>query len=887
MAGKTTNVFTWAAVEELWLRRLLQARSKDLHADPGAAALKALSHKELLVNAEHNLHRPPTKDVFRGPLVIELIRGPWLAAQSAETVDAVVRLLSVGLRNQAPVSKAGRLAYLRKLNKTETLSLALRAAFVHRYKTQQSVKTQTVTVGGQQGNLTVVLTGEAGSPLQLYPHQLQAHAALDSWISSKPEPSGGLLVLPTGAGKTATAVTWLLKWLTGAPDRRVLWVAHQRELVDQAAGSFQKQARSRPTDFTCNMRLIHGAGSTGSTLVEAGLTIAVATVQSIWPNGNSKRVEALERFCAGETIVVVDEAHRAASKSYTELLDVVQSLPKVRLLGLTATPTPSGAAAWQRFKKRFPQTLVTVDPAELVTSGILARPVFHKVDTHISIEMSAEDVKHSLQLDVPDTVLRELAKPARDQILVEQWVSRRSLWGKTLVFATSIKHAEALEQRLSAAGAPVKAIHSRSPESRSDTLAWFRASTDDVVLVSVGMLTEGVDLPDAQTAFLARPTTSPVLMRQMVGRVLRGPKARGTSLAHLVTFHDDWVNFTGVIEPVDLRNLPDGGATAFPETAAASFTLITSGDLDIPVGVLSLVQRLYADHAAVAAQGAHVADAELVGYYELSETRVPVFRHQQDGFAELIKDVLGGKKLTGRPALSYFKDDPLPHPREKSLLELVRETRSGGAAPELRECLLVVTPELTAREIRRAGALTQGQRDEVVLAGWQTGGLLSYPTLAHWSEAVDAAVRELGRRDAGVGTVCVPERVNKQFKRHRVSRDLAPLFRTVVVEAFDHLDSPEVRTRLQVLPKVRWSRQPLKTMLAHWSLNGGDPVITVSTSLQVSPKHVSDELLRYLLWHELLHHVLPGHGHDAQFRYLEARWPNALDLDRQLDTLDE
>jgi superfamily II DNA or RNA helicase len=261
---------------------------------------------------------------------------------------------------------------------------------------------------------------------------------------------------------------------------------------------------------------------------------------------------------------------------------VVQSRSKVRLLGLTATPTPSGAAAWQRFRQRFPQTLITVDPAELVTRGILARPVFHKVDTHISIEMSAADVRRSLQVDVPDVVLKELAKPARDQILVEQWVSNRKLWGKTLIFATSIQHADALKRNLAKVGAPVRSIHSRSPEARSETLGWFRASSDDAVLVSVGMLTEGVDLPDAQTAFLARPTTSPVLMRQMVGRVLRGPKAKGTSLAHLVTFHDDWVNFTGVIEPVDLRNLPEGGSTAFPDASADSFALITSVGQDLP-----------------------------------------------------------------------------------------------------------------------------------------------------------------------------------------------------------------------------------------------------------------------------------------------------------------
>ncbi len=884
MSDKTSNVFTWSEVEPTFLGRLLRARARDLQVDLAAADLTALTPAELLASAEYSLGRPPTKAAFRGRTVLDLMRGPWLRSQPVATTDRVVELLSVGVRNKAPAGKAQRLSYLAGLNKTETLCLALRSTFIASYKTPQRVKSQTVTVGGMKGSQTLGLAGEAAAPLSLYPHQAEAHAALDAWVAQKP--NAGLIVLPTGAGKTATAVTWLLDWLAASPDRRVLWVAHQRELVDQAASSFQDQARAQAAGFTCKMRLIHGAGSAGSTLVEPGLRIAVATVQSIWPGGNSKKVEALERFCAGPTIVVVDEAHRAAAKSYCELLDVVQGKSKVWLLGLTATPTPTGAGAWQRFRRRFPQTLITVDPAELVQRGILARPVFHKVDTHISIEMSADDVRRSLQIDVPDSVLKELAKPARDQMLVEHWTEAKDSWGKTLVFATSIEHAEALKRRLAEAGADVRSIHSRSPELRSETLGWFRSSTTAAVLVSVGMLTEGVDLPDAQTAFLARPTTSAVLMRQMVGRVLRGPRAKGTAVAHLVTFHDDWVNFTGVIEPMDLRHLPEGGSAAFPPDRVDGFALILEAK-EVPVGVLRQVQRLYADHAAVAAQGAHVAHAELLGYYELSETRIPLFRHQRDSFEQLIQEVVRGEKLTGRPPASYFVDDPLPHPAQRSLRELVQEVRATGAAPVLRMCELVVTPELTAREIRKAGALTQEQRDQVVLSGWQQGGVLPYPTLDHWHEAVDRALRELARRDAGGGTVSVPEVAAGVVCRKRVPRDLAALFKQVVADAYDHLDSPETKTRLQDLPRVRWSRRPLKTMHAHWSLNGGSPVITVSSALEVSAKHVSDELLRYLLWHELLHHVLPGHGHDPQFRHLEARWPRALDLDRQLDTLGE
>jgi predicted metal-dependent hydrolase len=50
---------------------------------------------------------------------------------------------------------------------------------------------------------------------------------------------------------------------------------------------------------------------------------------------------------------------------------------------------------------------------------------------------------------------------------------------------------------------------------------------------------------------------------------------------------------------------------------------------------------------------------------------------------------------------------------------------------------------------------------------------------------------------------------------------------------------------------------------------------------------VPDALLEYLLYHELLHHLLPGEGHDAEFNELEARWPDRDALDLCLATFHE
>ena len=74
------------------------------------------------------------------------------------------------------------------------------------------------------------------------------------------------------------------------------------------------------------------------------------------------------------------------------------------------------------------------------------------------------------------------------------------------------------------------------------------------VLINVNILTEGVDLPQTQTVFLARPTVSKILMTQMIGRALRGEKAGGTKKAYIVSFIDNgleniaWSNPDSIFE---------------------------------------------------------------------------------------------------------------------------------------------------------------------------------------------------------------------------------------------------------------------------------------------------------------------------------------------------
>jgi len=89
--------------------------------------------------------------------------------------------------------------------------------------------------------------------------------------------------------------------------------------------------------------------------------------------------------------------------------------------------------------------------------------------------------------DLPPATLGELNDPDRNDLVVRTWRERAEAWGKTLVFATNIDHADELTDLFGQAHAQCRVLHSAVTESREEILDWFRSSKESV-LVSVGML---------------------------------------------------------------------------------------------------------------------------------------------------------------------------------------------------------------------------------------------------------------------------------------------------------------------------------------------------------------------------------------------------------------
>ncbi|OHV56973.1 hypothetical protein BCD48_43520 [Pseudofrankia sp. BMG5.36] len=879
---------------------------------------------ELLVaHAEAVLGRHLDTRHLQVDALVDLLRDDWLPHADPTVLAAFAEIMwfevsSPADRAASLDTTADQLAFLRRRYRTSTFRLNLRRAFLDAHKRQVPVTARPDSPDRVEPDREPWLLAGVGvdDPRVPYPFQEDAWRALDALADGMPVAGrrAGLVVLPTGAGKTYTAVRWLLRRMAADPRLRVLWIADQQELVDQAARTFVDLAGALPVTFERTLRRIHSLASASTTIVDDDNDVVVVTRASV--TGGKAAVAArrrLGRFLAGRScVIVVDEAHHAVAASYEALLDHVFTVADPVLVGLTATPWPAGDGA-RRLRARFPVKVADVRARELIESGVLARPLFRVVDTQERPALTADELASmGVGGDLPASVLRRLDRDGRNGLVVDTWLARRDTWGKTLLFAVDIEHADRLGARFHSAGVPTRVVHSGLALERAARLAWFKAQTDDCVLVSVGMLTEGVDLPDARTAFLARPTRSRVLMHQMVGRVLRGIRSGGESVAYVVDLRDQWADDLGVPHPWDVL-----GAHADIEIDAPS---ASSGrgrlprvpdeltDTLITPDILSELRRRYSEQAGpVITDMAVLTAATLTGYYELGDRNIPVFGHTQNGFRELVDACASGAALDVRWPIEVFGDVPVPRPSDSDVTRFVDYLRAEGVEPPFVPIRATYDLRAVAQDLANAGPMTTRQKRAWLSDRYDSGlAGLATPGFRQFCEVVERALFELDDEPNQLaGPAGDPENPrHRQNPRSALSRplpplvpvaerDLAALLKRVCLQGRDLLaDPPDLAARLEPVPTIAWTRRPIRHAQAYWApriagKGRGTPIIRVNRQLCARPDQIPDVVLEYLLWHEMLHQVLPGHGHDAEFRRLEALWPDADLHDHALDTLAE
>ena len=290
---------------------------------------------------------------------------------------------------------------------------------------------------------------------------------------------------PTGSGKTVIAAG--VVQMAVAKGKRVLFLAHRRELIEQTV---DKLIAAGVLNF--------GVIMAGNKLLNAAAPVQVASIQTL-----------IRRELPPANLIIIDEAHRSASRSY---LNILANYPGAAVLGLTATPERMDGKGLDDI---FQDMVVVETVPNLIEQGYLVKPICYVGPTG---DLSGVKTKRGDYDEVQ--LAAAMDKPKLTGDIIANW--KRLAYGKkTVAFASSVEHAKHISQEFFDAGVASAWVSGETPKAqREAVIADWRAGAITVV-ANCQIFTEGFDLPELECCILARPTQSVSMYLQMAGRVMR------------------------------------------------------------------------------------------------------------------------------------------------------------------------------------------------------------------------------------------------------------------------------------------------------------------------------------------------------------------------------
>ena len=387
--------------------------------------------------------------------------------------------------------------------------------------------------------------------LNLRDYQIEAIQSVEQAIISGQK--NILVAMATGTGKTRTVLGMIYRFLKTARFRRILFLVDRNSLGEQAQNVFSdvKLEDLLPLDK------IYNVGKLGEKNFSRETRLQVATVQSM-----VKRV-LYDDSSFGVTdfdLIIIDEAHRGyildreladdeisfrdQSDYQSKYRSVIEYFDAVKI-ALTATPALHTTEIFGKpvFKYSYRQAVIDgylVDhdsPHELETNLSVGGIHYKKGDFITRCDPLTGEITNSellddeLNFDV-DNFNRKVVNENFNRVVLEEiakYIVPNSL-GKTLIFAVDDKHADLIVQILKeiytvqgvSNDAITKITGSIGDRERvQDAIRRFKNECFPNIVVTVDLLTTGVDVPKIDTLVFMRRVKSRILFEQMLGRATR------------------------------------------------------------------------------------------------------------------------------------------------------------------------------------------------------------------------------------------------------------------------------------------------------------------------------------------------------------------------------
>ena len=302
-----------------------------------------------------------------------------------------------------------------------------------------------------------------------------------------------LVVAATGTGKTYLAV------FDSKNYNKILFVAHREEIIRQAAKSFKNIHNDKSVGFFYN----------GYKDTNKDMTFALVQTLGKKPYLNENYFKK-DHF----DYIIIDEFHHAVAGNYKRIIDYFT--PKF-MLGLTATPERLDSR--DVFALCDYNTVYEIRLKEAINKGFLSPFRYYGIydDTVNYDDISMRNGRYD-EKDLEDKLMIN----KRAELVLKHYRKYNS--SRAVGFCSSRNHAEYMADYFTNHDVPSAAVYSgeQGEYTEERKRAIHKLTTGELkVLFTVDMFNEGVDIPEIDTVLFLRPTQSPTIFLQQLGRGLR------------------------------------------------------------------------------------------------------------------------------------------------------------------------------------------------------------------------------------------------------------------------------------------------------------------------------------------------------------------------------
>lgn len=329
-----------------------------------------------------------------------------------------------------------------------------------------------------------------------------------------------VIAMPTGTGKSIVIGRFVAKVLQFYPNQRIMMLTHVKELIEQNADKLRQIWPAAPLG-------IHSAGlnarDVANPIIYGGVQSVAPTIKKALEDADCGMFVDSRQHFGWRDLVIIDECHLLSPEDDTQYQYVIEKLreinPMLKVIGFTATPfrLKQGMITDGGVFTDVAYDLTTIENFNrLIAEGYLAPLIPRPTNTVIDVS--------NVGMSKGDFNQKQLEEAFDDETMfagVQEMVElgrERSCW---LVFSAGVNNSEKLASMLQYMGVTAAAVHSKNKANKNDQIIEEFKNGRIQCIVNANKLTTGFDHPPIDLIGMFRPTLSPGLWVQMLGRGTR------------------------------------------------------------------------------------------------------------------------------------------------------------------------------------------------------------------------------------------------------------------------------------------------------------------------------------------------------------------------------